>query len=131
DATERTAGASSIRVTGDIEFENAPSLVRINNMYSADNGSAMQASLSAAIPVAYVTQGGFERLKLKRVALTLEAFDQKKQLAIDSVTTSRRDVRAGEKVQLAICLSGENGAETIRNVEYHVPIGMEPGTLYF
>lgn len=131
DATERTAGASSIRVTGDVEFENAPGMLRINNMYSADNGSAMQASLSAAVPVAYVMQGGFERLKLKRVDLKLEAFDQKKQLAIDSVTTSRRDVRAGEKVQLAICLTGENGAETIRNVEYHVPIGMEPGTLYF
>jgi hypothetical protein len=131
DATERTAGASSIRVTGDIEFDNAPGLLRINNMYSADNGSAMQASLSAAVPVAYVMQGGFERLKLKRVALKLEAFDQKKQLAIDSVTTSSHDVRAGEKVQLAIVLTGENGAETVRNVEYQVPIGMEPGTLYF
>ncbi len=131
DATERTAGASSIRITGDVEFENAPGLLRINNMYSADNGSAMQASLSAAVPVAYVMQGGFERLKLKRVALKLEAFDQKKQLAIDSVTTSRRDVRAGEKVELAIVLAGENGAETVRTVEYQVPIGMEPGTLYF
>uniref|UniRef100_Q02CE0 Peptidase S55 domain-containing protein n=1 Tax=Solibacter usitatus (strain Ellin6076) TaxID=234267 RepID=Q02CE0_SOLUE len=131
DATERTAGASSIRVTGDIEFENAPGLLRINNMYSADNGSAMQASLSAAVPVAYVMQGGFERLKLKRVDLKLEAFDQKKQLSIDSVTTSRRDVRAGEKVELAISLTGENGAETIRRLEYQVPIGMEPGTLYF
>ncbi|MCU1232139.1 MAG: hypothetical protein JWP63_106, partial [Candidatus Solibacter sp.] len=98
DATERTVGASSIRVTGEIEFQNAPSLLRINNMYSADNGSAMQVSLSAAVPVAYVMQGGFDTLKLKRVALNLESFDQKKQLAIDSVTTSRHDVRAGEKV---------------------------------
>jgi hypothetical protein len=131
DATERTVGASSIRISGDIEFENAPSLLRINNMYSADNGSAMQVSLSAAVPVAYIMQGGFERLKLKRVALTLEAFDQKKQLAIDSVTPSRHDVRAGEKVQLNIALTGENGAETLRKVEYEVPIGTEPGPLYF
>jgi hypothetical protein len=100
-------------------------------MYSADNGSAMQVSLSAAVPVAYIMQGGFERLKLKRVALTLEAFDQKKQLAIDSVTPSRHDVRAGEKVQLNIALTGENGAETLRKVEYEVPIGTEPGPLYF
>jgi hypothetical protein len=131
DATERTVGASSIRVTGEIEFQNAPSLLRINNMYSADNGSAMQVSLSAAIPVAYVMQGGFETLQLKRVALKLEAFDQKKQLAIDSVTTSRHDVRAGEKVQLNIALTGENGVESIRHIDYEVPIGAEPGTLYF
>jgi len=131
DATERTVGASSIRVTGEIEFQNAPALARINNMYSADNGSAMQVSLSAAIPVAYIMQGGFESLKLKRVALNLEAFDQKKQLTIDSVTTSRHDVRAGEKVQLNIALTGENGAETLRHIDYQVPIGAEPGTLYF
>jgi hypothetical protein len=131
DATERTVGASSIRVSGEIEFQNAPALLRVDNMYSADNGSAMQVSLAAAIPVAYVMQGGFESLKLKRVALNLEAFDQKKQLTIDSITTSRHDVRAGEKVQLNIALTGENGAETVRQIDYQVPIGMEPGTLYF
>ena len=131
DATERTVGASSIRVTGEIEFQNAPALLRINNMYSADNGSAMQVSLSAAIPAAYVMQGGFDTLKLKRVALNLEVFDQKKQLSIDSVTTSHRDVRAGGKVQLNIALMGENGAETMKRVEYQVPIGAEPGLLYF
>jgi SpoIVB peptidase S55 len=131
DATERTVGASSIRVTGEIEFQNASAPLRINNMYSADNGSAMQVSLSAAIPVAYVMQGGFDNLKLKSVSLKLEAFDQKKQLAIDSVTTSRHDVRAGEKVQLNIALTGENGAETVRRIDYQVPIGAEPGILYF
>src|ERR1019366_9749379 len=54
DATERTVGASSVRVTGEVEFQNAPAPVRIENMYAADNGSAMLVSLSAAIPVAYV-----------------------------------------------------------------------------
>ena len=52
-------------------------------MFAADNGSAMQVSLSTAIPVAYVMQSGFAALKLKKVALEIEAFDQKKQLTID------------------------------------------------
>src|SRR5450631_3001934 len=96
DATERTVGAGSIRVTGQIEFQNGTTPLRINNMYAADNGSPMLASLSAAVPLAFVMQGGFESLQLKKVSLHLEAFDQKKQLTIDSITTSRRDVRAGE-----------------------------------
>ena len=75
DATERTVGASSIRVTGEIEFQNAPAPVRLDNMYAGDNGSAMQVSLSAAIPVAYVMQSGFDALELKKVALDIEAFD--------------------------------------------------------
>ena len=131
DATERTVGASSVRVTGQIEFQNAAAPLRINNMYAADNGSAMIASLSAAVPVAFVLQGGFDSLKLKSVTLNLETFDQKKQLTIDSITSARRQVRPGEKVELSISLSGDNGTEVIRRVDYEVPIGAEPGALYF
>ena len=63
DATERTVGAGSIRVTGQIEFQNAASPLRIDNVYAADNGSPMLASLSAAVPVAFVMQGGCESLQ--------------------------------------------------------------------
>jgi hypothetical protein len=131
DATERTVGASSIRVTGEIEFQNAPAPVRLNNMFAGDNGSAMQVSLSAAIPVAYILQAGFESLRLKSVALHLEASDQKRQLTIDGISVSRHEVRAGEKVTLSVALAGENGVESTYPVQYQVPIGAEPGTLYF
>ena len=131
DATERTVGAGSIRVTGQVEFQNGNAPLSINNIYAADNGSPMLASLSAAVPVAFVMQGGFDSLQLKNVSIHLEAFDQKKQLTIDGITTSRREVRAGEKVQLNVSLTGDNGAETVRRLEYQVPIGAEPGILYF
>ncbi len=131
DATERTVGASSIRVTGEVEFQNAPAPVRLDNMYAGDNGSAMLVSLSAAVPVAYVMQSGFSSLELKRVAIHIEAFDQKKQLTIDGISVSRREARPGDKVLLNVVLAGENGAETARQVEYQVPIGAEPGPLYF
>ena len=131
DATERTVGASSIRITGEIEFQNAPAPVRLNNMFAGDNGSAMQVSLSAAIPIAYVLQSGFDGLRLKKIALHLEASDRKKQVTIDGISVSRHEIRAGEKVTLNVVLAGENGAETKCPVEYQVPIGAEPGTLYF
>jgi hypothetical protein len=131
DSTERTVGASSIRVTGQIDFQNAPTPVRLNNIFSADNGAAQQVSLNAAVPVAYVMQSGFESLRLKRVALQIEAFDEKKQLNIDSVSTSRREVRAGDTVRLNVLLTGDNGSETMRQVDYQVPIGAQAGPLYF
>jgi hypothetical protein len=131
DATERTVGASSIRVTGEVEFQNAPAPVRLDNMFAADNGSAMLVSLSTAVPVAYVMQSAFSSLELKKVALNIEAFAQKKQLTIDGISVARRQVRPGERVQLNVVLVGENGAETTRQVEYQVPIGAETGTLYF
>ena len=130
DETERTVGAATIRVSGEVDFQNSPP-VRINNMFAADNGSAQQGSLSAAIPVAYVMQSGFQALRLNKVALKIEAYDQKKQLTIDGISAARRTVRAGEKVQLNIVLVGANGAETTRRLDYDVPIGAEPGNLYF
>lgn len=131
DATERTVGASSFRVTGEIEFQGSAAPLKVNNMYAADTGSAMIASLSTAIPLAYVLQSGFDALEVKKVALDIESFDAKKQFQIDSVYAGRREVRPGEKVELTTLLVGENGAELARKIEYQVPRGITPGPLYF
>ena len=130
DATERTVGASSIRINGQAEFRDAAP-VRLDNLFASDNGSAQQGSVSTAIPVAFVMQGGFASLELKNVSLDIEAYDQKKQVAIDSVYTSRREVHPGEKLRLEVVLAGQNGGESRRSVEYEVPIGAPAGPLYF
>ena len=131
DATERTVGAASFRVTGEIEFQGSPAPLKVNNMYAADTGSAMIASLSTAVPLAYVLQSGFDALEVKKVALAIESFDVKKQLQIDSVSVGRREVRPGGKVELTTMLVGENGVEMPRKIVYQVPQGLPPGPLYF
>jgi hypothetical protein len=131
DATERTVGASSFRVTGEVEFQGSAAPLKLNNMYAADTGSAMIASLSTAIPLAYVLQSGFDSLQVKKVAIDIESFDAKMQLQIDNVYVNRREVRPGEKVELTAILVGDNGSETLRKVEYQVPVGAPPGPLLF
>jgi hypothetical protein len=131
DATERTVGASSFRVTGEVEFQGSAAPLKLNNMYAADTGSAMIASLSTAIPLAYVLQSGFDSLQVKKVSLDIESFDAKMQLQIDNVFVNRREVRPGEKVELTAILVGDNGSETARKVEYQVPLGATPGPLLF
>lgn len=131
DETERTVGAASIRISGEIQFQNALEPVKLNNMYAGDNGTPMQVSLSAAIPLAYVMQSGFDALRLKKIAINVETYDRKKELTIDGVSLSRREVRPGEKVQLNVVLTGQNGTDVTRQVEYLVPIGAAPGPLYF
>jgi hypothetical protein len=131
DATERTVGASSFRVQGQIEFEGPSPPIKLNNMFAGDTGSALQVSLSAAVPLAYVLQGGFQALQLKKVAVHIGSFDQKKQLQIDQVIAGRRVVRPGENVELTILLAGENGQEVTRQVAFTVPPGATPGPLFF
>ena len=131
DATERATGVSSIVVHGALEFENRKEPVQLRNIYAADGGSAMQAATATAVPLAYLMQAGFDRLKLKRVSLQLESFDVKKELNIGQVYLSRRQVKPGETLELMTQLDGENGIELTRSLKFTVPLGTAPGILYF
>jgi hypothetical protein len=131
DSTERTLGAATYSVRGEIEFQGSAPPLKLNNMYAGDANTAVQVSLSAAIPLAYVLQSGFSSLEIKKVALQIESFDEKKQLQIDQVVASPHEVRPGEKVRLTTILVGDNGAEVTRTVDYQVPVGAPPGPLFF
>jgi hypothetical protein len=123
-------GNASYSIAGEVEFENGSPL-RLNNMYAGEFNVPMQASLGAAVPLAYVMQSGFDTLQPKRIALEIEAFDRKRQMQIDQVWPSRREVRPGEGVELTVVLAGENGAELVRKATYRVPVGAPAGPLQF
>jgi hypothetical protein len=131
DATERTVGSSSFLVKGQIEFRNGAPPVKLDNMFAGDSSSAMQVALAAAVPLAFVLQGGFDTLHVKQVSLEIESFDQKKQFQIDHVFAGRRDARPGETIELTVGLAGENGVVRTRKVSYRAPIGLGAGPLYF
>jgi hypothetical protein len=131
DATERSAGEASFGVSGTVEFENGFPPLRLNNMYAGDLNLAALAALSTAAPVAYAIGSGFDAIQLKRVVLNIESFPHKRQLQVDQVWSSRREVRPGETVDLTVVLSGDNGAELTRKVSYAVPVGASLGPLQF
>ena len=131
DSTQRTLGAATYSVRGEIEFQGNEPPLKLNNMYSGDANTAQLVSLSSAIPLAYVLQSGFSSLEVKKVELAIECFDEKKQLQIDQVVAAPHEVRPGEKVRLTTVLVGDNGAEVTRAVDYLVPVGAPPGPLCF
>ncbi len=130
DATERTTGEATLAVSGTLDVEGgAP--VKLNNTYAGDFALAAQASLGIAVPVAYAMQSGFEALRPKSVALTIDSFSRKRQLQIDQLWASKREVRAGETVELTAVMAGEDGFELTRKASYRVPIGAPSGPLQF
>jgi hypothetical protein len=131
DATERTVGSGSFLMKGQIEFRDGSAPVKLDNMFAGDANSAMQAALSASIPLAFVLQGGFDALRIKQVALEIESFEQKKQLQIDHVFAAHREARPGDSIELTVGLAGENGSLVTRKVVYPAPIGLSTGPLYF
>ncbi len=130
DATERAAGESSIAVTGDIQLEGRPP-IPLSAIYAGETNLPLQASLAGALPLAYLMQGAFDDIKLSKINLTIDSTDAHKQLQIEDITTSRKDVRPGESIEVTTRLAGVNGLEILRTVKYDVPIGAPPGTLYF
>ncbi len=130
DATERGAGESSISVKGEIELEGRPA-IPVSGVYAGTSNLPAQASLAGALPLAYLMQGGFADLRVKKISLAIDSTDAHKQLQIEDVTASRRDVRPGESIEITTRLAGDNGYELLRTVKYDVPIGASPGTLFF
>lgn len=131
DATQRSLGSASFNVRGRIEFEGNLAPLALDNTYSGDVSVPALASLGASLPLTYVLQSGFESLKVKSATFTIDASDRRKQLQIDQVWTSAREVRPGEAVDVMVGLMGDNGAESTHKVNYRVPVGAPLGPLYF
>lgn len=130
DATERSAGPATLTVSGEIELAGR-NPVPIRSSYSGEGAVSLQASLAAAIPLGYILQGGFPDLRITGVKLRIDSADRHQQLQIEDVTISKREARPGDTVELTARMTGENGLELNRKIDWRVPPGIAPGTFYF
>jgi hypothetical protein len=130
DGTERAAGPSSISVIGDIELEGRRP-IPLTAIYAGESNLPLQASLAGALPLAYLMQGGFDDVRIKKINLTINSIDARKQLQIEEVTASRKEVRPGETIEIVTRLAGDNGLTVLKTVKYDVPVGAAAGTLFF
>jgi hypothetical protein len=131
DATQRSTGASTIAVSGTIEFEGRPEKVQVRSIYAADGGAGMMASTTSAISLSYAMQAGFDELRVSRLAFQLETSNSKESVNIGQVYLSRREAKPGDTVEVLTVLDGENGQQLTRTVKYKIPTGTAPGTLNF
>jgi hypothetical protein len=127
DTTARSIGAASYTVRGKLNFEGGS--VKLDNIYSGDVSVSTLASAGIATPISYALASGFDALKLKDISIEIEVIDQRRQMQIADLVAPRR-ARPGEEIEIAVVLSGENGAETTRKIRYRIPVGAETGPLY-
>ncbi len=131
DATQRATGASSVTVKGSIQFEGRQETALVNSIYAADGGSNMMAATTTAVSLSYLMQGGFDSLKVARIAFRLETSNAKQGMNVGQVYLSRKEAKAGETVEVMAVLDGENGRQLTRSVQYTIPLGTAAGTLQF
>jgi hypothetical protein len=129
DATERTIGAGTLKLQGEIHFEgNLPPLV-VHDLFVSDSGLTQQASADAVVTLAFVLGGGFRDVRVKDMSFRLEQLDSKRQLRLAQAWTSAHDVRPGDTIEITAVLQAENGVEVVKTIPYQVPVGAPLGLL--
>jgi hypothetical protein len=131
DATERTLGAGTLRLRGQVEFEGSVTPLTIRDIFVSDSGLAQQVSVDAVVPLGFLLGSGFSNLRIKHISYDLQPVERKRQLRVAQAWTSRNEVHAGESVEITALLQGENGIEVTRTASYQVPIGAPSGPLNF
>ncbi len=129
DATERSIGAGTLKLQGEVEFEgNFPPLI-VHDVYVTDSGLLQQASADAVVTLSFVLGGGFADLHVKDMKFRLVQVDGKRQLRLAHAWTSAHEVHPGQKVEVTAVLEGENGVEQVKTIPYEVPVGAPEGLL--
>ena len=131
DATERTSGAGTLRVQGQVNFEGNVPPLRFNDVFAADSNAALQSTFNLMVPLAFSLQSGFHDLAIKSLSFTFDAVEQKRQLDIQDVWLSNTEAKPGDTVQVNCLLGGENGFQVRKTANYKIPIGAPPGRLLF
>ncbi|MGC8792070.1 MAG: hypothetical protein ACP5U2_01605 [Bryobacteraceae bacterium] len=129
DATEQALGRATFQVRGKFEFRDGSPPLRMENMFAGDVNLPLQVSAATAVPLAYVLQSGFDTLELKNARLEVVCYPERRQLQIEQVWSSRRQVRPGENLEVVVVFRGENRYEVTRKAFWPVPVGLPSGAL--
>ena len=128
DATERISGQSTIQAACHIALNGAPD-VQFENVWSAEAGAAQVVAAALAAPVAAITTSGFDALNVRFIEIDLNVASDHRELRLDSVWTSRREVHPGDSLEIFARFVGENGFELEQSTTYAIPSGAPTGTL--
>ena len=128
DATERASGQSTVQASCHIALDGAPD-VQFENVWSAETGTPQIVAAALAAPVAAITTSGFNTLNIRSITVELNVSNEHRELRLDSVWTSHREVHPGESFEIFARFAGESGVEVEQSVTYTVPSGAPTGTL--
>jgi hypothetical protein len=128
DSTERTLGSSTVSVRGEVRFEDGLPPLLLNQAYAGDVNTPIVASLSAAAPLSSLLQSGGSPVRVREIRLSVAAGESREIWQIEQLTASRRTVRPGDAVELAVSLSS-GARERVERFFYTVPVGAPLGPL--
>jgi hypothetical protein len=129
DTTERQVGASSYRVSGQVDLGDGLPPLSLDNMYAGSSGVALQLATLTSIPLAYLLNLDFKDVSPRGIDLDIEVINEEQRLDIDRGWASKTRARAGETIELAAALRDGAGDEIVKKTKFQIPPGTKPGVL--
>lgn len=127
DATQRSVGATTLRLRGAIDLAGAAP-VRINDMFSGDINAPAAAAISAAAPLSYLYQSGLP-FTVRGIHLSVTSSERSRTLRVVGLWSSQRRVTAGQTLTVSVQMRTADGGMVTREVPLRIPANLAPGRL--
>lgn len=127
-STERAVGPSSLAITGAINLTDGES-VRLDDILSSDMNTPGLAGITAAAPLGLLLSSNFPDMHVKDVNVAVVSSNEKRELSLEQVWTSKTEVQPGDHIEVMAILRNSNGATQVRKIPVDIPESVSDRTL--
>lgn len=127
-ASERSIGGQTLQVKCTISLKDQPK-VRFENSVSDMASSPALAAITAASPINFLLNSGFENVVMEGIDLEIKAVENTQEALLDKVWQDRIKVRPGEEIGITVFLRKPNGEVISNRYPVKIPEDIPAGPL--
>ena len=127
-ASERAIGDQTLQVKCTISVKGQPD-VEFENSVSDVTSTSVLAAVTAAAPVHFLLNSGFDNLKMQGVDIEVIAQEKAKKARLEKVWQDKLEARPGEELNLTVFLRKPNGETISEKYPVKIPEDITPGPL--
>jgi hypothetical protein len=127
-SSERSLGGQTLQLKCKISLEGEPEVNFENNISDVSSSPAL-AAVTAAAPVYFILNSGFDDVVVENINVELSAVEQTRDALLDKVWQDKLEARAGEEVGITVFVRKANGEVASAKYPVKIPEGVSPGPL--
>jgi hypothetical protein len=127
-ASERAIGGQTLQVRCRISLQGHPDVNFQNNVADLASSPAL-AAVTAAAPVNFILNSGFENIVVEGVDLEIVATERINEASLDKIWLNKLKARPGEELELTVFLRRANGEVASDTYPLKIPDAVQPGPL--
>jgi len=127
-SSERALGDQTVQLKCKIKLKDQP-VVNFEHSISDLTSAPAIAAVTAAAPVNFILNSGFENIVLEQIDLELIAVEETRDAVLHKIWQDKLEIRPGEELSLTVFLRKPNGDLIQETYPVKIPEGLSPGNL--